>query len=258
MKISICMPAFGRARMVCQALHSILIQDHEDWEVVIRDDDPEHPLESSAEFQKLRPVFGQKLNYFIEDHLGSFSRVCNAVLRRATGQILYIMGSDDLLCPNALYQVNKVFEEDRFGGAFWLYGKTVSVDAQLRFEGVDGQQTTLEELGKKNCIGMPSTFWTREMMELAGNFDTRYKRACDYDLWLRFWRRRDPIFLNEHLGIYRHHNSNMSKTYREETEFEARKVSERHANWSKITDKAWNVYNEKHSFDGDYPTSHDG
>lgn len=243
--------------MLVQALHSILIQNHQDYEVVIRDDDPEHPIEKNEEFQRVRNCFGDKLKYFVEPHIGTYSQVCNATLSRATGDILYIMGSDDLICPHALSVVNQTFEEDRFGGACWIYGKTVSVNSSLQFEGVDGVSTTFDELKQKNCIGMPSTFWTKQMMALAGNFDARYKRACDYDLWLRFWRRRDPIFVNEPLGIYRHHDENMSRVYHQETEEEARKISERHTFWGSITDRAWNALHQRNSFDGDAPVAHD-
>lgn len=247
----------GRERMLVQTLHSLLAQEHTDWEVVIRDDDPEHPIENHPEFQRIRDFLGEQLKYVVEPHLGSYSRVCNATLSHSTGDILHVMGSDDLLCPGALYSVNEAFEAERFGGPFWLYGKTVSTDEHLRFQGIDGSSTTYEELLQHNRIGMPSTFWNRQMLNLAGKFDTRFRRACDYDLWLRFWRRREPLFLDRELGIYRHHDDNMSKVHGQEVEAEAKKVSERHQMWGVILDRAQNAYNERHSFDGEVHISHD-
>jgi len=263
MKISVCIPTFGRAKMLVQALHSILIQEHEDYEVIVRDDDPEHPVGNDTQFCYTQQYFGDRLKYVIEPHIGAFSAVMNATLRHATGDILHIMGSDDLMCPSALYAVNEAFESfrdtDRFGGSCWLYGKTISVDSHLRFQGSDGAPTSLEALRKKNCIGLPSTFWNRQMMILAGTFDTRYKRCGDYDLWLRFWVRRDPVFLNQELGIYRHHDDNMSLVHRQETEDEAQRISQRHSCMNDSIMRARNAFLEKRAYNSESnPVSHDG
>src|SRR4029077_14947071 len=80
----------------------------------------------------------------------------NNCLKRATGDILYFMCSDDLLCAGALQSISKIFETERFGGAFWLYGKTISADETGKTLGVDGEQIELERLLQKNCIGQPS------------------------------------------------------------------------------------------------------
>ena len=61
MKISICIPVYGREKMLAQAIHSILTQEHEDYEVILRDDDPENPVNPSLPDSRFK--------YFIEPHL---------------------------------------------------------------------------------------------------------------------------------------------------------------------------------------------
>jgi len=256
-KISICIPAFHRERMLVQALYSILIQEHEDYEVIIRDDGSNPPIEKDAGFCGIRPLFGNRLKYVLEPHLGTMA-VANAVLKHATGDILYIMGSDDLLSAGALYAVNEAFGAEKFGGPFWLYGKTVSVDSHLRPERTDGAPTTFQQLAKMNRIGIPSTFWNRQIMNLAGPFDPRYKWATDYDMWLRFWRIREPIFLNQELGIYRHHSPRMCTEKTEEVEKEARCVSLRHSMMGDVIQRARNRWITRRAYGGnDIPVSHD-
>lgn len=229
MRISICIPAYHREQMLCQAILSILTQQDPDFEIVIRDDDFEHPVSADLEVQRLFQFCGSRLIYLVDNsHIGTFSGVANAVLKRATGDILYLMGSDDLLAPGALHSVREVFENERFGGPVWLYGKTVSVDSHLRRTGIDGEPTTYESMLEKNRIGCPAVFWNRQMMNMAGTFDSRYKWAADYEMWLRFWGISQPIFLDRELGIFRHHGQHMSTDYAMEIENEAQHVSQRH------------------------------
>lgn len=249
MKISICIPAMGRERLVLQAMHSILLQEHEDYEVIIRDDDPKNPINPTLPDSRFR--------YVIESHLGTMA-VANATLKHATGDILYLMGSDDLLAPGALYAVNEAFSAERFGGPFWLYGKTVSVDSHLQFQGVDGAPTTFKSLLGANCIGLPSTFWNRQIMNLAGAFDDRYKWAIDYDMWLRFWHICEPLFLNQELGVYRHHSPRVSTEKIEEIEEEVRLISWRHSAMGKIITAARARWLTKQAYGGENtPVAHD-
>lgn len=255
MKISICIPVYGREKMLAQAIHSILTQEHEDYEVILRDDDPENPVNPSLPDSRFK--------YFIEPHLHGMSERANATLRHATGEILYLMGSDDLLWPSALYSVNHAFESETLGNACWLYGKTVSVDSHLRYQGIDGEPTTFELLCQMNRIGQPSVFWNRAMGEWAGPFDTRYKYAGDYDMWCRFYRLRKPIFLNQELGIYRHHDGNMAAVMGNESvdahNREPATISWRHTCIGDVINRARNRYTLRKLYGGDeMPLSHDG
>lgn len=237
MKISICLPVIGREKMLFQALCSILYQDHDDWEILLRDGDPLNHVSRDQEIQKLFSVIGDRLRYFVQPKEGIF-HAFNDCLRISNGDVLYCMGSDDFLCPGALSAVRRTFEAERFGGPCWAYGQTISIDSTGRITGFDGEPSKYEKIVQKNCVGLPSVFWNRQMMELAGKFDTRYLYATDYDLWLRFWKFRDPIFINRELGMYRHHDKQASVLYSEALEREARKVSERHFYFGDITQKA--------------------
>ena len=258
MRISLCIPAFGREEMLQQTIHSVLLQEYKDWEIIIRDDNPTQQVYSNPEIQKLFEYCGPRLQYFVGDHLGTFSKVANATISHATGDIIGMLFSDDLLAPGALHAINETFESDSFGGAMWMYGKTISTDHHLSFIGIDGAEATYEDMLRSNRVGCPSTFWNRKMMNLAGTFDTRYKWAADYDLWLRFWKQRKPTFVNHEIGIFRHHAHQMSQEQAAEIEIEARHISQRHTCLGDIINRGRNRYNYKKLYDGDMPLSHDG
>jgi len=161
---------------------------------------------------------------------------------------LYFMCADDLLCPGALTAVNEAFERERFGGPYWVYGQTVSADAAGRTLGVDGALTTLDAMLAHNRLGQPAVFWNRAMMERAGMFDTRYRWAADYDLWLRFWQQRPPEYVGQTLGVFRHHGDNSSQVNAAATDREAAKISARHRTLGGIMERARNTQLARKSY----------
>jgi len=258
MKISICLPVIGRERMLAQALYSILMQGYDNFEILLKDGNPDRPVMLDSEIKKISELIGNRLVYTKSRDKGIFPAT-NDCLKRATGDILYFMCSDDLLCPGAFEAVAKVFKAERFGGPFWVYGQTISADETGRMQGVDGEATTFDLLLQHNRLGQPSVFWNREMMNLAGMFDERVRYAADYDLWLRFWKRCDPVFINQTLGIFRHHNNQDTHINMQATETAANKVSVRHQNFSTNIMKARNAYIEKAAYGQEgSPISHDG
>ena len=232
------MPVFGapRAKMFCDAAYSILLQGYDNFELVVQDGNVEKPLVEDPFVRRVTELLEGHFSYCCRADRGIFDAL-NKALQRSTGQILYFMCSDDLLCPGALVSVSEAFRRERFGGPYWVYGQTVSADATGRTQGIDGAPITYEQLLEHNMIGQPAVFWNRQMMLLAGMFDTRFKYAADYDLWLRFWRRREPEFLNQTLGIFRHHGSNASQTHAAAVEKEAKMISWRQRSMGQMLEK---------------------
>ena len=249
------MPVMGVdcAKVLRSALHSILLQEYSDLELVLQDGDPDHPIVSDSHVDLLLSLLDFK--YAVGRDTGIFDAV-NKCLRRATGNIIYFMCSDDLLCPGALVAVNEIFEKERFGGPFWLYGKTISADVTGKTLGIDGGSMTYRQLLEHNRIGQPAVFWNRQMMEIAGKFDLRYHHAADYEQWLRFWERREPVFLDQTLGIFRHRERQHSKVNSVALEAEAQKISLRHQDFGKLIARAHNALALRQSYpDGIIPES---
>jgi len=243
--ISICVPTVGRPEKLFEAVCSILLQGEKDIELILWEDDPGKLIKESD------PVYGL-LKYLRTDrvsgeHLGLF-RGLNNCLSRSRGNLIYFLGDDDLLCPGALRTVREHFDNDRFGGPGWVYGKTISADEHGRTLGIDGGYATYEMMLEHNRIGGPSVFWNRGMLDIAGTFDTRYRYAADYDMWLRFWKVAEPAFIDQTLGIYRHHAGQTSVTRAEQLEREAVKISERHRGMGSFISGTRRLFNARKFF----------
>jgi glycosyltransferase involved in cell wall biosynthesis len=252
MRISICLPVKGRPAFFQQALCSILMQGYGDVEIVVKDGNLESPEIYDQGVVKLLSFFRLNLNYRAGKDGGIFPAV-NDCLMRSTGDILYFMCDDDLLCPGALASVNAAFERERFPAVHWLYGQTVSADITGKKLGVDGWPTTYEAMLKKNQIGQPSVFWSRGLYEMVGGFDSRYKDAADYDLWLRMWAHREPEFLDQELGVHRHHDRQASRINAKRLEGEAQRISQRHRCLGGEIKRARNIFSAQKVFGGMVP-----
>lgn len=239
--------------MLRQALLSFLMQDFFNIEVVIKDGDPNNPVLSDPLVKQVADLFGDRIKYEVSRDRGIFD-AANQALRLATGDILNFACSDDLLCPGALIAVNEIFEKERFGGPFWVSGRTISADITGKTLGIDGEPSTYEQLLQFNRLGQPSVFWNRQIMELDGIFDLRYRHAADYDLWLRYFRRIPPYFLDQTLGIFRHHDQqNTAQTA--PVEAEAKRIAQRHQSFGPLIQRARNIQNTMKFFPEGLPTT---
>jgi len=252
MKISLCMPVFGadRAKVFCDAVYSILLQGYDDVELVVKDGKVTEPLETNALARRALALLADRARVIVGPDRGIFHAL-NQCLQAATGDILYFMCSDDLLCPGALIAVNEVFQEERFGGPYWLYGKTISADYTGKTLGIDGDLTTYDKLLEHNRIGQPAVFWNRAMMEVAGMFDSRCKHSADYELWLRYWEEREPWFIDQTLGVFRHHPDQYSNVNALKIEVETARISAQHRYFSKEMRRARRTWLARHAYGSD-------
>jgi len=249
--ISICIPTMDRPQKLFEAVCSILLQGEDNLELVLKDNGT-IPCTEDPRVEKVLELFPGRVDYRRDEPLSLF-RSANDCLARARGDLFYFMGDDDMLSPGALRAVRERFEVERFREPFWLHGLTVSADDSGKALGIDGSLTSYGQMLEHNRIGGPSVFWSRGIAAISGNFDTRYRYAADYDLWLRMWRIREPAFLDQPLGIYRHHPGQTSVSRRDELEREARAISSRHRYLADAIGAARAVQMSRKAYGGDFP-----
>jgi glycosyltransferase involved in cell wall biosynthesis len=229
MKISLCLPVFKRPVMLAECLESVLAQDYDNYEVVMKDGCREFPAHHSipSQFQAL----GSRLRYILSDDEGIFPAL-NEALGNATGDILYFLCSDDKLGDkDVLSTVADAFRgNDTVSEPCWVYGITGGMNADgQRNDHLSGSPMTFEEyMQRRGGIGQPAVFWSRGMYDAIGGFDTHYKHAADFDYWVRCWLQAKPRFIDKVLGIGRRWSEASSTIHAEEVEKEAAAIQARY------------------------------
>lgn len=104
-RVSICIPAYARPVELRQAIESVLTQSFGDLEVVVGDD--------SGDLEPVvNAIADPRLRYFRNPERLGMAGNWNAVLDRASGDLLGLLMDDDRLCPGFLEKVVRRFDAD--------------------------------------------------------------------------------------------------------------------------------------------------
>jgi GT2 family glycosyltransferase len=88
-------PAYNRARLLGEAIDSVLAQTYDDYEIIVVDD------ESSEDIRAVTDRYGERVRYARIAHAG-LAGARNHAMRMARGEYLCLLDSDDLYWPHKL------------------------------------------------------------------------------------------------------------------------------------------------------------
>ena len=109
MKLSIIVPVYGVANYLCKCVDSLLVQDIEDYEIILVDDG------SPDECPKICEEYAEKytnIKAIHQENMG-LSEARNTGNRAAQGDYIMYVDSDDYLQPNVLDALMQQIEHDQ-------------------------------------------------------------------------------------------------------------------------------------------------
>ena len=213
--ISIIMPCYQQARFVEMAVTSVLEQADNRVELIVMD--PGSTDGTREKLREMREKFGECLVLVFEPDDGQ-SDAINKGMALARGEVLAWLNSDDCFRPGTLKKVRSALLGH--SGPAWLYGNAGNIDEKGQpvysliswYKRTRGKRFSRLKLLRENFIPQMATFWNREMWNVAGGVDVNKHLDMDYDLWLRFSRYADPIFIDEELADFRIHSEAKGST----------------------------------------------
>jgi len=177
-RISIVTPSLNRADMIEETIRSVLLQGYPDLEYVIVDGGS---TDGTLEIiERYRPYLAAVVS---EPDQGQ-SDAINKGMRRATGEVLAYINTDDLYTPGALLAVGRAFVDP---AVKWLSGpgRLFGPNVGWGYTWPEKPYRQRWQWAAGNCLCQSSTFWRREVAERIGEFDTGLQVAMDHDYWLR-------------------------------------------------------------------------
>ncbi|MCB5712107.1 glycosyltransferase family 2 protein [Lactonifactor longoviformis] len=182
-KISVVVPAYRTPELFLrQMLDSLLDQTYDNWELCIADGSPEDKgmeeiLEEYAD--KDSRIHFQKL----EKNLG-IAENTNAAFAMASGDFVGLLDHDDLLAPNALYEIAAALERDEMTDAVYTDEDKVTAELDEHFQPHFKPDFNLDLLRSNNYI---CHFFVvrKKLVEQAGGFRREFDGAQDYDFIFR-------------------------------------------------------------------------
>jgi glycosyltransferase involved in cell wall biosynthesis len=149
-----------------------------------------------------------RISLVVERDKGQADAV-NRALRRARGEIVGWVNSDDLLRPGAVQAVVDAFRAAP--SALWLHGRCDIVDENDRpirrpvaaYKDFRARRHRTDRLLVENYVSQMTVFWRRSLQDRVGLLDPSLRYTFDYDLWLRFAAVAPPVYLPRTLAAFR-------------------------------------------------------
>ena len=221
-KISVITPSFNQAYYLETTMKSVLDQGYPNLEYIVMDGG------STDGSRGILERYSDRLAYWVSEPDGGQTEALARGFGLATGEIMGWLCSDDLLEPNALFEVARTFVENP--GWQVVYGDGQWIDAEGR------PLREQKEIGfdrfvfmyDYNYLPQPSTFWRRGLYERVGGLDPSFDLAMDADLWARFAEHADIHHVPRPWSRMRRYPEQKNSKLRDESNVEDARIRARY------------------------------
>jgi glycosyltransferase involved in cell wall biosynthesis len=178
--LSVITPSYNQAAFIERTLQSVLGQQYEALEYIVVDGG------SNDWSVEIIERYADRLAWWVTERDEGQTAAINKGLRRATGDVVAFINSDDYYLPGAFERVMNVFART---DQRWVVGASRFVDEHDRVTEV--WRPTLPDPPRYRWVvgpvgwPQPSTFWRRELFDRFGAFREDMHFAFDVDFGLR-------------------------------------------------------------------------
>ena len=209
--ISVIITTYNRSHYILRAIHSVLNQTIENYEIIVIDDGS---TDNTADVL-VSLIQTKKIKYFYQQNNG-VSAARNAGVQFSQGEYLAFLDSDDEWNPDKLKsQLDFLQTNNQF--------RIVYTDEIWMRNNIRVNQKTIHKKSGGNifraciqqCLIAPSSvFMEKKLFEEMRGFDESYLVCEDYDLWLKISSLYHIGHINEPLIIkYGGHEDQLSRKY---------------------------------------------
>jgi glycosyltransferase involved in cell wall biosynthesis len=182
--VTVVIPAYNVAPYVSQAIDSVLAQTYKNIEIIVVDDG------SKDATRDVVALYAEKnlVHYIYQENKG-LSAARNTGIRKAKGEFIAILDSDDLFLPEKIQQqVAYLVAHPECGVSYcdvWHFRET-EPDKMLTLKSdfYSGSEVFPHLLRKNFIIPLSVVFRKSEIMQV-GLFDETRRRTEDWEYWLR-------------------------------------------------------------------------
>ena len=208
--ISICIPNYNHGRVLEQTLDSVILNITPEIEVLISDnastDNSQTIIEKYRKHKNVQ-LFYQKDTIPMSQHW-------NYVGRKAKGEWVIILSSDDVLEPNTIEKLLAAISNTKAKAIFFEYdflengikkAKTPFYDHTAEIFGIEQFKVFL----KGNNFPLSACMFKRELMDRVDWFNDELVFCTDWHAWLKLCEAsKHIVYIKEPLLLYRYHQDN--------------------------------------------------
>ncbi len=231
-KVSVVIPCYNREDFVARTLDSALAQTYPNIDVIVVDDG------STDSTRDILESYGSRIT--VLEHPGRVNKgqsaAINVGLRKADGEYVAILDSDDLWAPEKIEKQVRFLEAHPEVGL--VYGNGYAIDESERklyrmYDSSHREESNPERVLIDCYFLLPNNaLLRRSIFEITGGFDEHLRAAQDHDMAIRVAEVAKLAFIDEEVFYYRRHKDSISH----------KRASVRWVNGFTILDKAVKRY----------------
>lgn len=218
--VTVVTPSYNQGRFIEQTIESVLSQDYSPIEYMVFDGG------STDETLKILKKYGDRFYWVSEKDQGQ-SDAINKGWRRARGEILAWLNSDDVYLPGAVSKAVAFLESHPETGAVYGEGYHTEEDGRI-IERYLTEPYNWERLKETCFICQPTVFIRRAVLKEVGFLDQNLQYCMDYDLWFRIAMKYSLGYLPKYLACTRFYRETKTLGQRFQVHREILKVVYRH------------------------------
>ena len=189
--ISILVPVYNTPELFLkQMIQSVREQTYSNWELCIANANPAN--REVAEILRIAAKKDARIRIAEVPENEGIAQNTNRALQIATGEFIALLDHDDLLAPNALYEIVKAVNESKGAEVIYTDEDKVTTDLEEHFKPHFKPDFNLDLLRSNNYI-CHLFVAKRELVERVGGFRKEFNGAQDYDLILRCTEKAEAI-----------------------------------------------------------------
>ena len=177
-KISVITITYNSESTIEETIKSVVSQDYANYEYIIIDGGSKDATLSIIDKYK------DKIAKVVSEPDKGISDAFNKGIKHATGDVIGIINSDDVLLPGALSVVAGAYEEGVgvYLGNVFIWDST----QEVKIQAVPSKKYPLHTL-KDHVVCHPGTFISKWAYEKHGGYKIDFKFMMDLDLLIRFY-----------------------------------------------------------------------
>lgn len=221
--ISIITPSLNQGAYIEDNIKSVLNQNYPNLEHIIIDGcSTDGTIDILKKYDHL---------VWVSEKDGGQSEAINKGFKKANGEIIGWLNSDDCYEPGAFFTVVK--ELNRARGRYIVSGDCSVIDDEGNTIGYckgrsSGHRDLIKYWDRDYTVPQPSVFFHRDILDRFGYLDEKLHYAMDYDFWLRISKHCRIHYIERPLAMMRAHARAKSSPGCEVFEREWFQVSKKH------------------------------
>jgi len=189
LKVSIVTPSYNQGQFIEETILSVLNQTYKNIEYIIIDGG------STDNTMEIVNSYSDRIDIVISEKDKGQSDAINKGFKRATGELVGWINSDDILYPECIEKIVELYNLHPNGSIY--YASTLDYidhEGKLLYKSTREISNRNYLLNKNYSVTQQGSFYSRYLVQQIGYLDESIYYCMDLDLWLRLLNENNKIY----------------------------------------------------------------